>query len=480
MKIQRFLCLSLLIAITTPFYAERVTSVTVQDWQKSGQNYNKPVHYLGLGAKLGYSQFNQGMTKSGQAEAGQMENKLHLPGGANAGIDLRYKLEYGLFRFVAGVDATYAGSSMAGTVKYSKQLVEPSPDLTYYYNFTNTREQQHTFEVGVPILFGADYKGFYAMAGMRLGLPVMKEYSISTDLTRTISDKRGIDDYSDMPNHYLYNNDLSQKGKLKLATLNPQVAIEAGYNLDPWLQRKRDRKTGEKPSFVELLHYEVGIYANVGVLDYHQQAKSGEFYVCDEANKIDVTSIKTITDDSQIANKNMVPWNIGVRFNVYYEFYKNPPVKKQRRRRPRPKPVVQDTAKEEVQEVIPTDTIVYNGETIQKGDTIIMENLYFDTDKSTIRSASDRSLNELATLLETHPTMKITLVGHTDNVGKADYNMQLSKARVESVKSELMKRGIDGSRIGTVGKGMTQPIADNRTREGRAENRRVEIIIEEQ
>ena len=176
----------------------------------------------------------------------------------------------------------------------------------------------------------------------------------------------------------------------------------------------------------------------------------------------------------------MVPWNIGVRFNVYYEFYKNPPVKKQRRRRPRPKPVVQDTAKEEVQEVIPTDTIVYNGETIQKGDTIIMENLYFDTDKSTIRSASDRSLNELATLLETHPTMKITLVGHTDNVGKADYNMQLSKARVESVKSELMKRGIDGSRIGTVGKGMTQPIADNRTREGRAENRRVEIIIEEQ
>jgi outer membrane protein OmpA-like peptidoglycan-associated protein len=176
----------------------------------------------------------------------------------------------------------------------------------------------------------------------------------------------------------------------------------------------------------------------------------------------------------------MVPWNIGVRFNVYYEFYKNPPVKKQRRRRPRPKPEVQDTVVEEVKEIIPTDTIVYNGDTIQQGDTIIMENLYFDTDKSSIRRISDAALDELANLLSTHPTMKITLVGHTDNVGKPDYNQRLSEARVLSVKDQLIRRGIDGARIGTLGKGMTEPIADNSTSEGRAQNRRVEIIIEEQ
>jgi len=481
MNIRNLLLLNLLFVVmtfTTTLNAEVVTSVTVQDWQNNRQTYNKPVHYLGLGVKLGYSQFNQGMTKECKTDIGDMQNALKMPGGANAGIDVRYKLEYKLFRFVTGVDATYAGSSMRGTIKYSRALQVPSPEMTFYYNFSNTNEQQHVLEVGVPIFFGADYKGFYAMAGLRLGLPLMKTYSISTNVVRTIHDERGIDDYSDMRNHYLYNNEMSNKGTLRLSTLNPQVAFEAGYNLDPWFQRKAERKAGEKPSFIELLHYEVGLYANVGVLDYHQKAASGEFYERGGEKNIDVTSIKTITDDSKIANKNMVPWNIGVKFNIYYEFYKHPPVKKQRRRRPRPKPVVQDTV--EVQEVIPTDTIVYNGDTIQKGDTIIMDNLYFDTDKSTIRRISNAALDELAALLTSHPTIKITLVGHTDNVGKADYNQRLSEARVVSVKSELVKRGIDGTRIGTVGKGMTEPIASNSTPEGRAENRRVEIIIDEQ
>ena len=85
----------------------------------------------------------------------------------------------------------------------------------------------------------------------------------------------------------------------------------------------------------------------------------------------------------------------------------------------------------------------------------------------------------MADLLTRHPNVRITLVGHTDNVGTAEYNQRLSEGRVNSVKAELVKRGIAADRINTVGKGESEPIADNSTAEGRAENRRVEVVFEE-
>jgi outer membrane protein OmpA-like peptidoglycan-associated protein len=193
---------------------------------------------------------------------------------------------------------------------------------------------------------------------------------------------------------------------------------------------------------------------------------------------VDITGIKSVTTDAQLASGKMLPWNAGVRFNIYYEFYEQPPVKKERKKKKKKvQPVVVDTVVEEV--IIPQDTIVYNGDTIQAGDTIVMENLFFDNDKTNIRHQSDRTLDELADLLQRHSTVKITLIGHTDNVGSADYNQRLSEGRVNSVKAELVKRGIDASRITTIGKGETEPVADNSTAEGRAENRRVEVIFDD-
>jgi OmpA-OmpF porin, OOP family len=72
---------------------------------------------------------------------------------------------------------------------------------------------------------------------------------------------------------------------------------------------------------------------------------------------------------------------------------------------------------------------------------------------------------------------RITVVGHTDNTGAADYNMALSQRRAESVKNYLVERGIDASLIVTEGRGLNEPVASNETREGRAQNRRVEITI---
>lgn len=477
---RKVISIMLLATLSLAFaQAEEATSVTINAHQQAKQEWNKPVHYFGIGLKAGYSQFSQGFNKSDNQHL--LNSSMKVPGGANAGLELKYKLEYKLFRFTVGVDATYAGSSMKGDIAYQYGMLKPSTDMTYFYNFGSMKEQQHTFEVGVPIMFGANFRGFYAMAGMRIGLPVMKTYTLNTDMETTIKDHRGIDIYTDMENHKLVTRSYKNSDKgLNISMINPQVALEVGYNLDPFIKRNNqfEWKPGAKPSFAQLLHYEIALYANVGVMNYHKNSEDrNQFFELND-DKVSVKDIHSLTDDAQLKKGNLLPWNIGVKFSIYYERYNKPVEKVARKRRPRPK----KEKKEEVIQVVeePKDTIVYSGETIQKGDTIIMDNLYFDTDKSTIRSASDASLNELASLLQSHPTMKITLVGHTDNVGKADYNMRLSKARVESVRNALIQRGIDGNRIKTVGKGMTEPIADNKTKEGRAQNRRVEIVIDEE
>jgi OOP family OmpA-OmpF porin len=90
---------------------------------------------------------------------------------------------------------------------------------------------------------------------------------------------------------------------------------------------------------------------------------------------------------------------------------------------------------------------------------------------------SMKTIDEIATLLKEHPSASIRVESHTDNVGTAASNLELSQARAEAIKSELVDRGIDGSKVETAGLGQELPIASNDTAEGRARNRRSEIIV---
>ncbi len=107
------------------------------------------------------------------------------------------------------------------------------------------------------------------------------------------------------------------------------------------------------------------------------------------------------------------------------------------------------------------------------------ENTEFETDKAVIRSVSFSSLNELANLLTEHPKWKLRITGHTDNMGTAEWNMDLSRRRAESVKAYLENYGIDPARFIVSWHGEEQPIADNSTSEGRQRNRRVAYEIVE-
>ena len=102
---------------------------------------------------------------------------------------------------------------------------------------------------------------------------------------------------------------------------------------------------------------------------------------------------------------------------------------------------------------------------------------FFDFDKSTLKPAGKAKLDDLVGKVKGINLEVIIAVGHTDSVGSDAYNQKLSVKRAESVKAYLVSKGIEKNRIYTEGKGEKQPVADNKTKEGRAKNRRVEIEV---
>jgi OOP family OmpA-OmpF porin len=102
---------------------------------------------------------------------------------------------------------------------------------------------------------------------------------------------------------------------------------------------------------------------------------------------------------------------------------------------------------------------------------------FFDFDKSVLKPAGKAKLTDLVSKIKGINLEVIIAVGHTDSVGSDAYNQKLSVRRAEAVKAFLVSKGIEKNRIYTEGKGEKQPVADNKTKEGRAKNRRVEIEV---
>lgn len=110
--------------------------------------------------------------------------------------------------------------------------------------------------------------------------------------------------------------------------------------------------------------------------------------------------------------------------------------------------------------------------------TLIMPgNITFATAQSSVRADFYPVLDAVADVFKEYNKTTISITGHTDNVGRDDYNMNLSGERARSVAQYLISRGVNGGRITATGLGKSQPIADNSTENGRTQNRRVEIRI---
>lgn len=114
---------------------------------------------------------------------------------------------------------------------------------------------------------------------------------------------------------------------------------------------------------------------------------------------------------------------------------------------------------------------------IEKGASIVLKNIFFETGKFELQNESKSELDKLVALLNDNPNLKIQIDGHTDNVGQQKDNLALSNNRAKSVVGYLLSKGINQQRLSYKGFGATKPVADNNTEAGRAQNRRTELSV---
>ncbi len=130
-----------------------------------------------------------------------------------------------------------------------------------------------------------------------------------------------------------------------------------------------------------------------------------------------------------------------------------------------------------VQKIVPQAASAMEAAIVEKGRVTL--NVEFDFDKSVVKKSYHEEIGKLAEVMKKYPDLKITLEGHTDNVGGSAYNEQLSQRRADAVKKYLAEKfGIEASRLSAKGYGLNRPIASNATKEGRQKNRRVEAAAE--
>lgn len=139
-------------------------------------------------------------------------------------------------------------------------------------------------------------------------------------------------------------------------------------------------------------------------------------------------------------------------------------------------PVQQEAPKVEAPKAAPVKTET-EAQMLEKGRVTL--NVEFDTGKTLVKPRYNKEIEKVAEVMKKYPELKVVIEGHTDNVGGAKYNQNLSQRRAEAIKNVLVKKyKIEASRLTAKGYGFSKPIADNKTKEGKQKNRRVEAAVE--
>ncbi|MDB6141730.1 MAG: oprF 1 [Pseudomonas sp.] len=118
-----------------------------------------------------------------------------------------------------------------------------------------------------------------------------------------------------------------------------------------------------------------------------------------------------------------------------------------------------------------------NARETDRGTMVTFGDVLFDVNKAELKSTGMMNVNKLAQFLQENPDRKVIIEGYTDSSGSSSYNQSLSERRADSVRTALVKMGVDASRVVAQGYGKEYPVSDNTTTSGRAQNRRVEVTI---
>ena len=295
----------------------------VRDYEKYQANLSNPktevVSYFNLGIRAGYAAMMDKINESymGAGTINQSNAFQQLKGGAGAGLGLTYNLEYGHFLFETGLDFRFLNSTSA--YGFTATRTDNTYGATYSYLFDNLRETRNMFELGLPLMFGAQFNRFYFLLGAKAhyGLPL--GYSQKGQYDIVVKDDAMLEPYG-MGIHEL-NGQTKQKIQFKQPDVS--VAAEIGIDLDDWLQAQPDPKAKKKkvnpgqrlPFGREHIHYRIGLFAEYGVLNTNATpaANPVEF----ATNAVEVKNSNTLLAMNGETKLNNL--FVGAKFTVQFE-----------------------------------------------------------------------------------------------------------------------------------------------------------------
>ena len=296
----------------------------IRDYEKYQASLENPktevISYFNLGIRAGYAammdKFNNEYMGAGTLN--QSNALQQLKGGPGAGLDLTYNLEYGHFLFETGLDFRFLNST--STYGFQATRIDRNyPGTEYYYLFDNLKENRNMFEIGVPLMFGAQFSRYYFLLGAKIHYGLPMGYSHKGRYDVVVKDPVFMEPYG--MGIYDLNGETSMPMKVKQPDVS--IAAEIGVDLDEWLQKqpapkakKAKVKPGERLPFGrEHIHYRVALFAEYGVLNTNatETAKPLNF----DPGKIEVQSSNTLlamNGDTKLNNL-----FIGAKFTIQFE-----------------------------------------------------------------------------------------------------------------------------------------------------------------
>jgi len=261
----------------------------LRDYEKYQESLENPktevISYFNLGFRAGYAAMMDKLTKTENGSlwgAGTLNSSnplQQLKGGPGAGLDLTYNLEYGHFRFETGFDFRFLNSTSAygfSAVREDKTY----PGTHYYYLFDNLKETRNLFQVGVPVMFGAQFGRYYFLLGAKVHYSVMGLYSHSGKYDIVVQDPSMLEPYG----RGIHSLNGKTDKPIKFGQPDVNLAAEIGIDLDEWMQaqprtdkeakkKQQQVKAGERLPFGrEHVHYRLGLFAEYGVLNTNKTA----------------------------------------------------------------------------------------------------------------------------------------------------------------------------------------------------------------
>ena len=296
----------------------------IRDYEKYQESLANPkteaISFINLGVRAGYSALMDKINGAylGAGTVNQTNALQQLKGGGGAGLDLTYGLEYDAFRFEAGLDFRFLNST--STYGFSATRPNLTYGSTYNYWFDNLAESRNIMQIGIPVMFGAQFNRFYFLVGAKVHYTFWNNYKQKGQYDIVVEDPALLEPYG-RGIHDL-NGETNQPIKFRQPDLS--VAAEIGIDLDEWLQAQPDPKAKKKqkvkpgqrlPFGREHVHYRVGLFAEYGVLNTNNTPKANPVEFAEGNELVQKTNtFLAMNGDTKLNNL-----FVGAKFAIQFE-----------------------------------------------------------------------------------------------------------------------------------------------------------------